>query len=268
VLSFNFNPGRTIVIVNSNAFSLNYIYLCDLQRRTQLGSFFDPFFDDDQVSIGLIDAVYQNVCFTIPKYLEKIFPNFTDLRCLLLLRPSQMNIYKFAAALEHDGPPPMAIVGGFVPALQSFQKMPKLARIAATAPDERGPKKKPGPAAREYMTLYLKNTPNDIKGKLNKSAFSGGRDPVSDHMRLGAVLEVDVPFYLLRLFEPNDDVVEVVAREYGPGELPEGKQRMLSGVLKQKVAGVVAGVVQGLQKARAALTLDVIAQMTTIRPLA
>jgi hypothetical protein len=43
---------------------------------------------------------------------------------------------------------------------------------------------------------------------------------------------------------------------------------MLSGVLKQKVAGVVASVVQGLQKARAALTPDVIAQMTTIRPLA
>jgi hypothetical protein len=60
-----------------------------------LGSFFDPFFDDDQVSIGLVDAVYENVCFTIPKYLEKIFPNFADLRCLLLLRPSQMNMYKF-----------------------------------------------------------------------------------------------------------------------------------------------------------------------------
>jgi hypothetical protein len=91
VLSFNFNPGRTIMITNSNAFSLNDIYLCDPQRRTRLGSFFD----DDQVSIGLVDAVYQNVCFTIPKYLEKIFPNFADLRCQLLLRPSQMNMYKF-----------------------------------------------------------------------------------------------------------------------------------------------------------------------------
>jgi tryptophanyl-tRNA synthetase len=268
VLSFNFNPARTIVLANSNAFSLNYVYLCDLQRRTPLGSFFDPFFEDDQVSIGLVDAVYQNVCFTIPRYLEKVFPNFAELRCLLLLRPSQMNIYKFVTALVHEGPPPMIIVGGFVPALQSFQKMPKLARIAATAPDGRGPRKNPGTAAREYMTLYLKNTPNDIKGKLNKSAFSGGRDPVSDHMQLGAVLEVDVPFYFLRLFERDDKVVETVAREYGPGELPEGKQRMLSGVLKQKVAGVVGAVVQALQKARGAIKPDVIAQMTTVRPLA
>jgi tryptophanyl-tRNA synthetase len=162
----------------------------------------------------------------------------------------------------------MAIVGGFVPALQSFQKMPKLARIATGAPDERGPKKKPGTAAREYMTVYLKNTPNDIKAKLNKSAFSGGRDPVGDHIRLGAVLDVDVPFYFLRLFETDDDVVDIVATEYGPGTLPDGKQRMLSGALKQKVAGVVAAVVQRLQKARAALKPDVIAQMTTIRPLA
>jgi tryptophanyl-tRNA synthetase len=264
ILSFNFNPGRTIVIVNSNAFSLNYIYLCDLQRRTPLGSFFDPFFDDDQVSIGLIDAVYQNVCFTIPKYLEKIFPNFDELRCLLLLRPSQMNMYKFATALAHDRPPPMVVFGGFVPALQSFQKMPKLARIAASGPDERRPNKKPGPAAREYMTLYLKNTPNNIKGKLNKSAFIGERDPVSGYIQLGAVIEVDTLFYLLRLFEPDDDMVEVVTREYRPGELPQGKQRMLSGVLKQKV---VAGVLQSLQKARATLTPDVITQMTTIRPL-
>jgi hypothetical protein len=96
VLSFEFNPSRTVVIANSNAFSLNYVYLCDLQRRTPLGSFFDPFFADDQVSIGLVDAVYQNVCFTIPRYLEKIFPNFAEMRCLPLLRPSQMNTYEFA----------------------------------------------------------------------------------------------------------------------------------------------------------------------------
>jgi hypothetical protein len=43
---------------------------------------------------------------------------------------------------------------------------------------------------------------------------------------------------------------------------------MFSEMLKQKVASVVASVVQGLQKARAVLTPDIIAQMTTIRPLA
>jgi hypothetical protein len=121
VLSFNFNPGRTNVIANSNTFSLNYINLYDRQRRTPLGFFFDPFFDDNHVSIGLVDAVSRNVCFSIPKDLEKIFPDFAELRSLLL----QMNMYKFEAAFEHDGPPPIAVVGGFVCALQSFQKMPK-----------------------------------------------------------------------------------------------------------------------------------------------
>jgi hypothetical protein len=85
---------------------------------------------------------------------------------------------------------------------------------------------------------------------------------------LGAVFEVDVPFYLLKVFEPEDDVGEVVAREYGPGELPEGKQRIFSEVLKQKVPSVVRSVEHGFQKAMAALTPGVITQMTTIRPLA
>jgi hypothetical protein len=80
VLFFTFNPERTIVITNSNTFSLSYIYLCDLQRCTPLRSFFEPLFNDDQVSIGLIDPVYRNMCFMIRKYLEKIFPS-CDGRC-------------------------------------------------------------------------------------------------------------------------------------------------------------------------------------------
>jgi tryptophanyl-tRNA synthetase len=117
------------------------------------------------------------------------------------------------------------------------------------------------------MSLYLKNTADEVKSKLNKYAFSGGRDPVSEHIRLGANLEVDVPFFFLRLFEQDDEKIEAIARAYGPGELPEGTNRMMSGTLKAEVTKVIAGALAKLQASRKAVTPDLIAQLTQIREL-
>jgi tryptophanyl-tRNA synthetase len=267
ILSFKFDLNRTIVLKNSDAVRLNYVMLCDLQRRAPLGEFFDALFDSDQVSVAHMDAVFQNACFAVPRYLSRIFPDFADMRCLVLLRESQVNLYRYMLTIPNENPPPMAIFGGFVPALQSREKMPKLAKVSVTDGGGEDKKKKPSPAAREYMTLYLKNTANEVKTKLNKYAFSGGRDPVSEHIRLGADLAVDIPFFLLRLFAEDDGLIDVVAREYGPGELPAGTQRMMSGKLKGDVATIVASVLSRLQAARKEVTPAMIGQVTALREL-
>jgi tryptophanyl-tRNA synthetase len=265
ILSFRFNPTLTIVLKNSSATSLDYVLLCDLQRKAPLGPFFDAFFDSDQASVALLDAVFQNACFAVPRYLRRIFPDFAPLRCLLLLRPSQVNLYHYVLTIPSDNPPPMAIFGGFVPALQSREKMPRLAKLSLTDLPGEGKAKKASPAAREYMSLYLKNTVNEIKAKLNKYAFSGGRDPVSEHVRLGADLDVDIPFFFLRAFESDDSKIEAIANVYGPGALPDGTQRMMSGTLKAEVAKVVGAAIGELQEARKGVTPALIAQLTTLR---
>jgi len=43
-------------------------------------------------------------------------------------------------------------------------------------------------------TILLTDTPKMIKEKINKYAFSGGRQTVEEHRKLGADLDIDVPF--------------------------------------------------------------------------
>jgi tryptophanyl-tRNA synthetase len=266
ILAFGFNPTKTILLPNSQALSLDYIYLCDLQRHIPYGPFFENFFKDDQVSTALLDVVFQNVCFTLPKYLAKIFPNYADFRALVILRPSQQRFYQMACQLAGDGPKPIAIYGGFIPALQSGQKMPRLAAMAAV--DTAGKGKKDNPVLREYMSIYLKNPVAEIAKKINKSALSGGRDSTAEQKELGANLAVDVPFYLLTVFEEDDALVEQIRTEYGPGELPGGNdKRLLTGGVKKTVAASLGNVVTRLQQARAEVAPAIVAQVTALRPL-
>ncbi len=71
--------------------------------------------------------------------------------------------------------------------------------------------------------------PEDDMAELRRKvfkAFSGGREPVEVHRRLGADLEVDVPYQILCFVLRDEGELERVKEEYGSG-------RMLSGEIKQ-----------------------------------
>lgn len=253
ILAFGFDASKTVIIKNSEAMGLDYVLLCDLQRRSKLGSFYELFFTNDNISIAEMDVAFQNGCFAFPKYLSKIFPNYADYRCLMLLRPSQLNLFKFAKTLCEQ--PPMAIFGGFVPALQSGQKMPKLAKVALANKSV------------AYMTIYTKDKANDIKTKINKYAFSGGKDSREEQQAAGANLDVDIPFYLLRIFEDSDENYERVIHFYGPGELSGDEKRLMTGEIKRITADTLTAFITNLQKARDAVTPEMIQSCVGIRAL-
>ncbi len=74
--------------------------------------------------------------------------------------------------------------------------------------------------------IYLTDTPEEVKRKVNKYAFSGGRDTVELHRKLGGNPDIDVSFIWLRyLLEPDDNELKRIEEEYRSG-------RMLTGELK------------------------------------
>ncbi|OHT11548.1 hypothetical protein TRFO_19003 [Tritrichomonas foetus] len=267
IMSFNFKPEKTVIVRNTEALNMNYILLCDLQRKSTLGSFVEKFIPNDNLSISILDVIFQNASFAVPEYLLRIFPNYAHYRCLMILRPTQKNLYDHACSLDPEHPP-MAIFGGFVPALQGGQKMPALAKFALgqSGGDLQGKKQKN--AIRDYMTIYLSNTRKDVTKKLNSNAFSGGRDTLALQQEQGANIDVDVSFFYLSIFEEDDAKVAEVRRTYGPGDLPEGNdKRMTTGALKKAAAEVIGNVVAELQAARKAVTKDAVKAITTIRHL-
>lgn len=64
----------------------------------------------------------------------------------------------------------------------------------------------------QTTSIYCTDTPQQIKEKINKYAFSGGRDTVEEHRKKGANLEVDVPFQYLTFFLDDDEKLEDIRK--------------------------------------------------------
>ncbi|KAK1835435.1 hypothetical protein QBC39DRAFT_341370 [Podospora conica] len=72
-----------------------------------------------------------------------------------------------------------------------------------------------------------KDTPNQIKNKINKYAFSGGKVTVEEHREKGGDTTVDVSFQYLRFFLEDDDELERIRLEYESGKLLTGELKAI-----------------------------------------
>lgn len=76
--------------------------------------------------------------------------------------------------------------------------------------------------------IYLTDTPKQIKNKINKYAFSGGRTTVEEHRKLGGVPDIDVAYQLLKFFLEDDIELEKVKIAYEKGELLTGEIKKIA----------------------------------------
>ncbi len=68
--------------------------------------------------------------------------------------------------------------------------------------------------------IALTDTPEDVERKIKKYAFSGGQKTVEEHRKKGGSPEKDVSFqYLKMFFEPNDEKLEKIYKDYKSGNL-------------------------------------------------
>lgn len=108
--------------------------------------------------------------------------------------------------------------------------------------------------------IFLDDTPKKIKTKINKYAFSGGKDTIEEHRRLGADVDIDVSYRFLSFFLEDDDRLAQIREDYGAG-------KMLSGEIKKELIDILQPIVAHHQKMRAKVTDDVMEQYFKIRPL-
>ena len=67
-------------------------------------------------------------------------------------------------------------------------------------------------ASAAASAIFLTDSPAQIKKKINKYAFSGGRQTVEEHRRLGGDTTVDVSFRFLEVFLEDDAELERCVR--------------------------------------------------------
>ncbi|XP_004540508.1 tryptophan--tRNA ligase, cytoplasmic [Maylandia zebra] len=109
-------------------------------------------------------------------------------------------------------------------------------------------------------SIFLTDTPKQIKNKINKHAFSGGKDTVEEHRKYGGNTEVDVSFLYLTFFLEDDEKLEKIKEDYTSGAL-------LTGELKKILIETLQPMIAQHQERRKQVTDEMVQQFMTPRPL-
>ncbi len=108
--------------------------------------------------------------------------------------------------------------------------------------------------------IFMSDTKNEVKKKINKYAFSGGRVSVEEHREHGGNADVDVSYQYLTYFMDDDEELERIRTQYTTGQ-------MLTGELKNICIQVMQKYVEAFQTNRKAVTDDVLKTYMTPRKL-
>lgn len=173
----------------------------------------------------------------------QIFSSQTDVPCLIPCAIDQDPYFRMTrdVAPRIGYPKPALLHSTFFPALQGAQT-----KMSASDPNS---------------SIFLTDTAKKIKTKINKHAFSGGKDSIEEHRRLGGNCDVDVSYMYLSFFFEDDEKLEKIKQDYTSGA-------MLTGELKNILIQTLQSLIAEHQARRQALTDDVVKQFMTPRKLA
>lgn len=83
-------------------------------------------------------------------------------------------------------------------------------------------------ASQADATIYTTDDEKTVEKKVKKYAFSGGRDTIEEHRRLGGDPGVDVSYqWLYMLFEPDDKKIKTIHDDYTSGKLLSSELKMI-----------------------------------------
>jgi len=103
-------------------------------------------------------------------------------------------------------------------------------------------------ASEENSTIYTTDSPDVVKMKINKYAFSGGKPDVEQHRKEGGNPDIDVSYQYLRIFfEPDDNALKKIHDDYKSGKMLTGE---LKAILIEKINNFLKVHQENREKAR------------------
>ncbi|KAG6379213.1 hypothetical protein JVT61DRAFT_11661 [Boletus reticuloceps] len=161
--------------------------------------------------------------------LPQIFGDVSNIPCLIPCAIDQDPYFRLTrdVAQKLKYPKPALIHSRFFPALQGPQT-----KMSASNPNS---------------SIFMSDTPNQIKNKINKHGFSGGRETEEEHRKYGGNPEVDVAYQYLGFFLDDDEELRTLGEDYRAG-------RLLTGQLKAKCIQMLQAFVKDFQERKAKIT--------------
>ena len=204
-IALGFKPQKTKIIINTKNIQSLYPLAAQVAKKINFSNTKATFGFSGETNIGMI---FYTSLQSAPCFIE-------NKPVLIPLGVDQDPHFRLTrdVAQRIGRPKPALIHNIMIPALQGpGGKM--------SASDENG-------------TVYTTDTPNVVKKKINKYAFSGGQPDIEQHRKIGGNPDIDVSYQYLRIFfEPDDAKLKQIYEDYRSGKLLTGE---LKAILIEKV---------------------------------
>ena len=206
IIALGFDPDKTFIFTNREYVRHMYTKACEIAKKINLSKAKAVFGFDNQTNIGLI---FYPAMQMVPTFFEKGM-------CVIPAGIDQDPYWRIQRDLAESigGRKASQLHSKFFPPLQGVDgKM-------STRGNSDG-------------TLFLSDTADIVKKKINKFAFSGGQATLEEHRKKGGNTSIDVSFQWLSIFfEQDDKKLEKMKKEYESGKMTSGE---LKGVLIEKL---------------------------------
>lgn len=207
IVALGFNPKKTHIIIDTQHAGLMYKEACKVAKKLTFSMVRSSFGFTEQTNVG---SLFYTSMQAVPAFLPSVIAK-REIPCLI------------PHAIDQD--PHFRLTRDILPKLGHY----KPASIQCTfLPPLNGAQGKMSSSAGDQAIL-LTDTPETVKKKINKYAFSGGRDTLEEHRKLGGNPDIDVSFlYLKYLFEPDDAKLAKIESDYRSGKLLSGELKQLA----------------------------------------
>ncbi|RME79378.1 MAG: tryptophan--tRNA ligase [Methanobacteriota archaeon] len=196
IIALGFNPDKTFIFRDTEYIKNTYKLMIKIAKKVTFSTAKAVFGFTGETNIGMIFYPSYQI---VPTFFEKK-------RCLIPAAIDQDPYWRIQRDIaESFGyKKAAAIHSKFIPPLQGFE-----GKMSSSLPE---------------TSIYLADSPDVVKKKINKYAFSGGQPTVEEHKRLGGNPDVDVSFAYLRIFfEEDDKKLREMEESYRNGDLLTGE---------------------------------------------
>jgi len=235
VLAMGFDPELTTIVLDTADADVLYPLAAEIAGDLTTATVEATYGKSPNPGQGFYPAM-QATHLLLPQLLEGRHPTVVP---VAIDQDPHVRICRDVAAKEaYPASKPAALLSRFLPSLSGAGK-------ASSSADE--------------PTIELTDDRETIRETIATHAYSGGQSSVAEHREQGGDPDVDVAFQLLAaLFEPDDEQLACIEREYRSGEL-------LSGELKQLAADRIADRLEAHQRRRQRLDEDIASAVAPYR---
>jgi len=206
IIAIGFDPKKTKIFLDTEYSGTMYKYACKVGKKITFSTAKATFGFTNSTNLG---ALFYTCMQSVPAFLPSIYEKKPTM-CLIPHAIDQDPHFRVtrdvAKALNY--PKPAALHCRFLPGLQGLDNQGKMSSSVQSS------------------AIYTTDTPEEVKKKVMKYAFSGGRATIEEHRNFGGNPEVDISYQWLTFFEEDDKKLEKIYKDYKSGKL-------LSGELKQ-----------------------------------